>query len=110
MTQPFLSLSTKGKTFKVSDLKPIKYDGDKNWTITADFRALETFQNCESNYDVVDRLNKYNVLTKSAVEDSEYCQFFAYFKSKKSAESFLDRLSKYVEYRKNLIDHINQVI
>ena len=103
MTQPFLSLSTKGKTFKVSDLKPIKYDGDKNWTITADFRALETFQNCESNYEVVDRLNKYNVLTKSSVEDSEYCQFFAYFKTKTAAQSFIKRLAKYVEKRKQLI-------
>jgi hypothetical protein len=106
MSQPFLSLSTKGKSFKVTDLKPIKYDGDKNWTITADFRALETFQNCESNYDVVERLTKFKVINKSVIEDSEYCQFFAYFKTKKTAESFLKRLTEYIEFRKNLIESI----
>jgi hypothetical protein len=106
MERVFLSLSTQGKTFKTSSLKPYKYKGDKYWTVTADLRALETFENCESNYDVVERLKKFNVLTKTAEEDSEYCQFFAYFKSKKTAEAFIDRLTKYVEFRKNLIQSL----
>jgi len=106
MNQPFLSLSTNGKTFTTSSLKPYKYEGDKHWTVTADLRALETFQNCESNYDVVDRLKKFNVLTKTATEDSEYCQFFAYFKTKTAAESFIKRLAQYVEKRKVLINSL----
>ena len=103
MSRPFLSLSTQGKTFSADSLKPYKYEGDKHWTVTADLRALETFDNCESNYDVVERLKNFKVLTKAATEDSEYCQFFAYFKTKVAAESFIKRLADYVDFRKNLI-------
>lgn len=106
MSQVFFSLSTQGKTFTVGSIKPYKYDGDKYWTVTADFRALETFENCESNYDVVERLKDNKVLTKSADEDSEYCQFFAYFKTKSAADSFLKRLGEYVETRKKLIESL----
>jgi hypothetical protein len=91
------------KAFSVDSLKPYKYSNDKHWTVTADMRGLETFGNCECNYDVVERLKENKVLTKSADEDSEYCQFFAYFKTKSAAESFLKRLGKYVEVRKELI-------
>jgi len=103
MSRPFLSLSTQGNTFKTSYLKAEKYDGDKYWTVTADLRALETFENCESNYDVVEKLRENNVLRKGTDEDSEYCQFFAYFKTKTAAESFIKRLDAYVEKRKQLI-------
>jgi len=106
MSRPFLSLSTQGKTFTASSLKPYKADGEKHWTVTADLRALETFDNCESNYDVVDRLKNFKVLTKTATDDSEYCQFFAYFKTKTAAESFIIRLAQYVEFRKNLINSL----
>lgn len=91
------------KTFPVRNLKPSKYEGDTHWTVTADLRGLESFDNCESNYDVVERLRENKVLTKSADEDSEYCQFFAYFKTKQAAESFITRLEKYVEKRKKII-------
>jgi len=91
------------QTFPVRNLKPYKYEGDKHWTVTADLRGLESFDNCECNYDVVERLKENKVLTKSADEDSEYCQFFAYFKTKQAAESFITRLEKYVEKRKKLI-------
>ena len=106
MSRSFLSLSTQGKTFTTDYLKPYKSEGDKHWTVTADLRALETFDNCESNYDVVDRLKKFNVLTKTAVDDTEYCQFFAYFKTKSAADSFVVRLKNYVEFRKNLIQSL----
>jgi hypothetical protein len=106
MSRPFLSLSTQGKTFSVESLKPYKYDGDKYWTVTADLRALETFDNCESNYDIVEKLTENKVLTKTTDEDSEYCQFFAYFKTKKDADSFIGRLSKYVDKRKQLISQL----
>lgn len=106
MSRPFLSLSTQGNTFTTCSLKPYKAVGDKHWTVTADLRALETFDNCESNYDVVDRLKQNKVLTKSIDEDSEYCQFFAYFKTKTAAESFIKRLAQYVEKRKVLINSL----
>ena len=90
--------------FTVNDIKisePTSYN--KKWTVTADLRGLETFQNCQSNYDVVDRLKENGVLSDKTEEDSEYCQFFAYFSTKKSAENFLERFRKYVETRKELI-------
>lgn len=103
MDKVFYSLSTEGKTFTVDSLKPYKYRGDKRWTVTADLRALETFDNCDSNYDVRDRLIENKVLSKSTDEDSEYCQFFAYFKTKDAANSFIKRLGKYVDKRKQII-------
>ena len=106
MSRPFLSLSTQGKTFSVESLKPEKYDGDKYWTVTADLRALETFDTYESNYGIVEKLIERDVLTKTADEDSEYCQFFAYFKTKKDADAFINRLSNYVEKRKQLLSEL----
>lgn len=106
MTRPFLSLSTQGKMFPVTSLKPYKSDGDNYWTVTADLRALETFDDYESNYQIVDKLKQNKVLTETADEDSEYCQFFAYFNTKKSAEAFINRLSKYVEKRKQIISSL----
>lgn len=94
--------------YTIDKLKPYKYEGDNYWTVTADLRGLETFgnetiSNCESNYYIVDKLKENKVLRKGTKEDSEYCQFFAYFSTKKSAESFIKRLGKYVEKRKKLI-------
>jgi hypothetical protein len=105
-TPVFFSLSTEGKTFTAESLSPYKGKGDKHWTVTADLRALETFDNCESNYDVVEKLKANKVLTESADEDSEYCQFFAYFKTKTAAESFVKRLARYVEKRKQILQSL----
>ena len=93
-------------SFTIEQLKPYKYQGDKNWTVTADLRGLETFDNCESNYDVVERLKANGVMTERTNEDSEYCQFFAYFSTKQSAENFIKKLGKYVEKRKQLINSL----
>ncbi len=92
--------------YTIEKLKPHKYEGDKKWTVTADLRGLETFNNCESNYDVVERLEDNKVLGKSTDEDSEYSQFFAYFSTKKSAENFIKRLGQYVEKRKKIIESL----
>jgi hypothetical protein len=105
-TPVFFSLSTQGKYFTTDNIKPYKGKEDKHWTVTADLRGLETFDNCESNYDVVEKLKANKVLTKSIDEDSEYCQFFAYFKTKTAAESFVKRLAKYVEKRKQIINQL----
>ena len=105
-TPVFFSLSTQGKYFTTDNIKPYKGNGDKHWTVTADLRGLETFDNCESNYDVVERLKVNKVLTKSMEEDSEYCQFFVYFKTKQAALNFIKRLAKYVEKRKQIINSL----
>lgn len=107
MNQVFYSLSTQGRTFSVDTIKPYKSEGDDYpYGVTGDFRALETFENCESNYDVVERLKKFKVITETTIEDSEYCQFFAYFKTKAQANAFIKRLKNYVEFRKNLINSL----
>lgn len=90
-------------SYTIDKLKPYKYSDDDVWTVTADLRGLETFENCESNYDVSDKLKENKVLREGTEEDSEYCQFFAYFSTKKSAEAFIKRLGKYVEKRKKII-------
>jgi len=89
--------------YTIDKLKPHKFEGDKNWTVTADLRGLETFDQYDSNYGIVDKLKENKVLHSKTSEDSEFCQFFAYFSSKKSAESFIKRLGKYVEKRKKLM-------
>jgi hypothetical protein len=92
--------------FTTDKLKPYKAEGDRHWTVTADLRALETFENCESNYDVVERLKANKVLGHKAKEDSEYCQFFAYYPTKTAALSFIKRLAKYVQKRKEIISSL----
>ena len=93
-------------SYTIDKLIPVKYEWDDKWTVTADLRGLETFENCESNYDVVERLKDNNVLSSKTSEDSEYCQFFAYFSTKKSAENFIKRLGTYIEKRKKLISSL----
>ena len=93
-------------SYTIDKIIPVKYDWDDKWTVTGDFRGLETFENCESNYDVRERLIENKVLSTKTREDSEYCQFFAYFSTKKSAENFIKRLGNYIEKRKKLISSL----
>lgn len=92
--------------WKIETLKPYKYEDDKKWTVTADLRSLETFEQYDSNYDIVDKLKEEKVLKAGTEEDSEFCQFFAYFSTKQSAENFINRLAKYVEKRKQIISSL----
>lgn len=91
------------QAFSPTTLTANKYEGEKNWTVTADLRGMETFYpNFESNYEIVDKLKEAKVLSEKTSEDSEYCQFFAYFSTKKAADNFIKRLCDYVEKRKVL--------
>ena len=92
--------------YTIDKITPYKYSDDNYWTVTADLRGLETFETFDSNYDIVDKLKENKVLREGTKEDSEFCQFFAYFSTKKSAESFINRLGKYVEKRKKLIKNL----
>ena len=93
-------------SYTIDKLIPFKYEWDDKWTVTGDLRGLETFEKYESNYDVVDKLKEVGVITIRTIEDSEYCQFFAYFSTKKAADNFIKRLSDYVEKRKKLINSL----
>ena len=44
--------------YTIDKIKPYKYSDDDVWTVTADLRGLETFENAESNYDIVDKLKE----------------------------------------------------
>lgn len=95
------------KGFSPDTLKPSKYDGDTKWTVSADLRSMETFYpHFDSNYDIVDKLKEKGVLSKKTEEDSEMCQFFAYFSTKNSAENFIKKLCKYVEQRKVMVKEL----
>lgn len=90
--------------WKIETLKPVHFEWqEKKWTVTADFRSLETFEQYDSNYDIVDKLKAEKVLKANTEEDSEMCQFFAYFSTKQAAENFIKRLAKYVEKRKQIM-------
>jgi hypothetical protein len=89
--------------YTTDKLNVYRFEGDTKWTVTADLRSLETFETFDSNYDIVDKLKEEKVLSSKTSEDSEMCQFFAYFSTKKSAENFIAKLGKYVEKRKKLI-------
>jgi hypothetical protein len=108
VVEHFTFKKTKNKymSYTIDKIVPVKYEWDDKWTVTANLCGLETFENCQSNYDVVDRLKKEKVLLPKTSEDSEYCQFFAYFSTKKAAENFIKRLGDYVEKRKKLISSL----
>ena len=53
------------------------------------------FVDCETNHDVASMLVKAGVLTRDQ-EDSESGGFGAYFKNKKQAYDFIDRLNQYL--------------
>lgn len=94
-------------TYRSRKVEPYKCSITNKWTVTGDFRSLETFGDyCESNYDVIDRLKENKVLGKSVEDDSEYCQTWLYFKSKAAAQSFTKRLAQYIEKRKKLIQSL----
>jgi predicted NUDIX family phosphoesterase len=92
--------------YTVDKIKAVKYDWDNQWTVTADLRGLETFTDFQSNYDIVEKLEENKVLLKDTEEDSEYCQFFAYFKTKDEADKFIQRLTDYVNERKQMLQSL----
>jgi hypothetical protein len=78
------------------------------WTITGNPKESMTVRKFESAYDFEEFIQK-NISCKGIEFDSEYCQFFAYAKTKASAIAFGNRIEKYFEkvrkYLKiNLVD------
>jgi len=71
------------------------WDGAK-WTITGfPFQSM-TIKEFESAYDFEEFLQKH-INCKGIEFDSEFCQFFAYAKTKASAIAFGKRIEKYFE-------------
>lgn len=56
------------------------------------------FDNMESNHDVQRELIKAKVI-RGGSADSEYCQLFVSFNTRKAGEAFIDRLNAYLAKR-----------
>lgn len=55
------------------------------------------FDGCHSNYGVEDKLQEARVIRTDT--DSESCQMFVFFSTRKTGENFIDRLNEYLEER-----------
>jgi hypothetical protein len=64
------------------------------------------FDDCDSNYEVEDKLEAAEVITKKGMAtDSESCALVVNFKSEAAVEGFIDRLNAYlVEKAKKLAE------
>jgi hypothetical protein len=75
------------------------YKGDwegAQWTITGNPKRDKTIKEFESAYDFEDFI-KEKINCNGIEFDSEFCQFFAYAKTKASAIAFGKRIDKYFE-------------
>ena len=75
------------------------YKGDwdgAQWTITGNPKTSMTVKQFQSAYDF-EKFIKEKVACKGIEFDSEYCQFFAYAKSKATALAFATRIEKYFD-------------
>ena len=91
---------------KYTDPKVYKC-GHGQYTFTTGFGKIDKLVGCLDNGDgcywYVDKLKKAGVITKTTFEDSEYCQCYFYFKTKQSAEGFINRLNKWIEKRMEMV-------
>jgi len=74
---------------------------DGNFTITGNAKQSETIVSFESAYDF-EELIKSKVKCEGIDFDSEFCQFFAYAKTKAKALAFVNRIEKHFEKLKNM--------
>ena len=74
------------------------YDGKQVWTFDCAMisSCQPLFDDCDSNYDVEEKLEKAKVITKRNNTDSESCALVVRFSSQKSADAFINRLNDYL--------------
>ena len=66
------------------------------WTITGNARKEMTIKEFESAYEFEEFIQE-KINCKAIVFDSEYCQFFAYAKTKAQAVRFAKAIEKYFD-------------
>jgi len=71
-----------------------KYDWDKNFTITGKLLKSMTMKEFDGAYEVEDFIQA-KINCKGIEFDSEYCQFFAYAKTKTRALEFVREIEEY---------------
>lgn len=74
---------------------------DGKFTITGNAKQSETIVSFESAYDF-EELVKSKVNCNGIEFDSEFCQFFAYAKTKAKALTFVSRIEKHFDKVKNM--------
>jgi len=81
------------------------YDDKKEYdyfTITGNPKQSETIVEFESAYDFEEFIQD-KVNCKDIQFDSEFCQFFAYAKTKAQAMTFVNRIEKHFEKAKKML-------
>ena len=69
------------------------YDEKVSYTISGNVSSEHTVKEFDGAYDFESWVKK-NVACKTIQFDSEYCQFFAYAKTKRDAIAFVKRIEK----------------
>jgi hypothetical protein len=69
-------------------------EGDKDFTITGNAIKSMTVKEFDSAYDFEEFIQS-KINCKAIIFDSEYCQFFAYAKTKAQAVRFVKAIEKY---------------
>jgi hypothetical protein len=77
-------------------------DGDGSFIITGNPKSSETIIEFESAYEFEELIQE-KVNCKGIDFDSEFCQFFAYAKTKASALAFVNRIEKHFDKVKKML-------
>jgi hypothetical protein len=75
-------------------LEVYRLEGYKEWTISGNAKRAMTVKEFESAYDFQDFV-KEKINCKGIEFDSEFCEFFAYAKTKARAIKFANDIDKY---------------
>lgn len=79
-----------------------KLEGSKEFTITGDIAKEYRFRDFNSAYDLEEYIQKH--IKCSGIDfDSEYCQFFAYAKTLKRAQKFVEDITAWAIKVKELV-------
>lgn len=71
-------------------------DLKNHWMVTGAFTEQFEFLGAEDNYDVQRIIERAGIAGKNTTFDSESCQLFAYFKSKRDGEAFVKRVNRFL--------------
>jgi hypothetical protein len=75
-------------------LEVFRLSGDKNWTISGNAKRAMTVKEFDSAYDFEEFVQE-KINCKGIEFDSEFCQFFAYAKTKARAIKFAKDIDAY---------------
>jgi len=72
------------------------YQWGFQYNLSYDYHRI--FSDCENNHDVADLLRREGVLVpgEGVIEDPESCCYYAYFRTERLAQGFLDRLNDFM--------------